>query len=113
MGAGQHTMRKLRLKDIIKKRVKFVAIRLRQGSGLNGCLNLGSGQSSKIIEGVQLDLCKKRRCMGILRLCNDSQDLSTKFGGAQYKKGKKKPTPKSKECRRIKHTMRKLKQRYN
>lgn len=60
MGAGQHTMRKLRLKDIIKKSVKFVTIRLRQGSVLNGCLNLGSGRSGEILAGVQSDLCKKR-----------------------------------------------------
>jgi len=44
-----------------KKNVKFATIRLCQGSVLNGCLNLGSGQRDMIMEGVELDLSTKRR----------------------------------------------------
>lgn len=46
-GAGQHTMRKLRLKDIPRKIRNVVPIRLCQERLLKGWLNLGSGKAER------------------------------------------------------------------
>ena len=53
-GAGQHTMRKLRFKDIMEIVIKCVPIRLCHGLVLNGCLNLGSGRKGSEINPVEL-----------------------------------------------------------